>query len=224
MKTIKNTLLAIATVALVMPVFNGCKKGENDPAISLRSRKSRITGEWKVSKMEETQTTTPSCSGCYGSTDKTTFDGTSKTVVSTSAAPGSTASTWVYTVSAATLTIDKEGTYTYTWTEVLTSVDGTPVTGATPSTYTEEGVWNFSGGAGDTKSKSELVMASTKRTWTTGGVSSTSTTTGNTTGSISTIDQLKNKEMILKINETSVSSGTTPTTTVTESTTTLTQE
>ncbi len=67
-------------------------------------------------------------------------------------------------------------------------------------------------------------MVDTKQTWTTGGVSSTSSTTGGTIGKIYMIDQLKSKEMILKVKETSVSSGTTPTTTVTESSSTLTQE
>ena len=45
--------LLIMTLALGM--LAGCKKGENDPGISFRSRDARIVGEWEMEIMEETQ-------------------------------------------------------------------------------------------------------------------------------------------------------------------------
>lgn len=41
----RYTLLLLIIISLGF-VFQSCKKGENDPFLSLRSRKARITGEW----------------------------------------------------------------------------------------------------------------------------------------------------------------------------------
>lgn len=88
MKTMKNILIAIAASALIMPVFNSCKKGENDPMISLKSRDSRMAGEWTLSKIEQTKTTDAKGntinSTTYSNTlttETTTFDGATKTWV-----------------------------------------------------------------------------------------------------------------------------------------------
>jgi len=217
MKKIQKSVLMLLAVAFIMPA---CKKGENDPAISLRSRKARVEGEWTVSKMESTRTTTPTCTGCTVSTTKTTFDGTTKTVVETN---GSNVDTDIYSVSENSLVVEKDGNYKWTETETLTSYNGNAATGSTPSTSVDEGVWNFTGGAGDTKKKSELVLVNTKSTSTYGSTSTTSTSTGSPFGVIFMIDQLKNKEMILKVVSTDVY-GTPSTTSVTETTYTLTQE
>ena len=40
----KNLLLILALVA----AFTSCKKGENDPFLSLKSRKGRLAGDWIV--------------------------------------------------------------------------------------------------------------------------------------------------------------------------------
>ena len=42
----------ILTIMLIVTAFVGCKKGEEDPIISLRSRDARITGTWELKKME----------------------------------------------------------------------------------------------------------------------------------------------------------------------------
>jgi len=42
--------IIIATLAFAMLL--GCKKGENDPGISFRSRDARVVGEWKVANYE----------------------------------------------------------------------------------------------------------------------------------------------------------------------------
>jgi hypothetical protein len=37
---------------IVLGAISSCKKGENDPFISIRSRDARITGKWKVVNLE----------------------------------------------------------------------------------------------------------------------------------------------------------------------------
>lgn len=47
MKKTLSKLLIIAVITVV--AFSGCKKGAEDPAISLLSRKARLTGTWTIS-------------------------------------------------------------------------------------------------------------------------------------------------------------------------------
>ena len=67
-----------AFVAILSLTFlAACKKGENDPFLSLRTRNARITGTWKLTAQETTQT------DVYGGVTEvysTTFDGTNLTM------------------------------------------------------------------------------------------------------------------------------------------------
>src|SRR5688500_16152298 len=81
MKTTKRTLTALAMVALLAPAIESCKKGEEDPSISMRSRKARVAGEWNVSSYDasSTSTQTQSSGGVSETTNSTrtdTYDGT----------------------------------------------------------------------------------------------------------------------------------------------------
>lgn len=51
--TIKTGLLVLTLVSLA---FSGCKKGENDNFLSLKSRKNRLHGDWKVVSYNQTLT------------------------------------------------------------------------------------------------------------------------------------------------------------------------
>jgi len=104
----KNNIFKFAMVLLVSVVaFSGCKKGEDDPGISFRSRSARFAGEWKLTSMDKTSTSTNS--GISSSTHYTydgailtrtsTYDGTSYTLTNT------------YSESFNT---EKDGTYDYT--------------------------------------------------------------------------------------------------------------
>lgn len=44
----KKLLIVLLAVVLAVPAFQACKKGKNDPAISLKSRKARLVGEWRL--------------------------------------------------------------------------------------------------------------------------------------------------------------------------------
>ncbi|MFT7113294.1 MAG: hypothetical protein ACI8P7_000058 [Candidatus Azotimanducaceae bacterium] len=50
-KKIKNTILLAASVALVFS-FSSCKKYEDGPGFSLRSKTARLTGEWEAVKID----------------------------------------------------------------------------------------------------------------------------------------------------------------------------
>jgi hypothetical protein len=75
--TWKPALLLLTTVV----TLQGCKKGENDPFISLKSRDARITGEWELTKMESTGYSyyKSDDSQAYAETRTRTFDGTQMT-------------------------------------------------------------------------------------------------------------------------------------------------
>ncbi len=45
------------SIILLLASTNACKKGENDPALPFKTRKGRLTGEWKVTAYTFSQTT-----------------------------------------------------------------------------------------------------------------------------------------------------------------------
>ncbi len=187
-----KTSIKIAVAALVLASFGfeGCKKGENDPFLSLSSRKARVAGEWTVTSGEGTK------SEVFGSvtvTETSTYDGTTETTVVN---PGNSTTTDKYTV---TYTFEKDGTFS----TVYTDNDANP-----DEVTTTTGTWNFTGGVGEMKNKSQMLLT----------ILSISNSGGTTTYSGSEaptllydIDQLKGKEMILKSTYTSSNNNETST-------------
>lgn len=116
MKTIK--LVAIAAIGVLS--LQSCKKGDNDPFLSLKSRDARITGTWELST-EYSQ-----------SRQGYTYDGvTTESINSTNYENGmsiyvsdSYTDTSIYTM---TMNINKDGSalYTYTGEEEEDSQSGT---------------------------------------------------------------------------------------------------
>lgn len=149
----QNFRLAIIAV-LSITLLAGCKKGENDPFLSLKSRNARITGTWRLVSQESTQTDVDNgVSEVYTST----YDGTTLTNTD----PWGTSSiTYSHTIE-----IKKDGKYKMTRVE-----DGT--------TYENQGNWWW------INSKKKKVRIAFDDDW----------------GSFY-IDRLKNKEMVLKIDE-----------------------
>jgi hypothetical protein len=102
----KNAFKLALILFIGILTLEGCKKGENDPFLSLRSRDARITGEWKLAEYESTSINS---STWGGSTNTTTtvnkFDGTLWTWTS-----GGNTNSYSYSQ---TLTIEKDGTYFY---------------------------------------------------------------------------------------------------------------
>jgi hypothetical protein len=95
----KKTLLAVI-VLLSIIVIPSCKKGEDDPFISVRSRDARVTAKWKLVNYEYQYTS----SGGFGNTS--ILNGSILTVSS-----GGFTNSYSYSKE---LEINSDGTYTIT--------------------------------------------------------------------------------------------------------------
>lgn len=165
--------ITVAVLMLGTLALESCKKGEGDPALSLRSRKARFAGEWTVSAGKGSSTS--------GSTTTSwVYDGATETTTYPSPLPQGTDK---YTIS---FTVEKDGT----WTSVYTDTDANP-----DPVLTQTGTWNFTGGVGEAKNKSSVIMRTLTMTQ-----GSTSVTYTGDDGPVSMMDiyQLKNKEIIVK--------------------------
>jgi hypothetical protein len=113
MKSIISKLGIIALVGIV--TLQGCKKGENDPLISLKSRDARITGTWELTSQEAEYTYKSEFNGESATeTTKQSYDGNMMTETYTETYNGQTESesdTYDYSFE---MTIDKDGTYSLT--------------------------------------------------------------------------------------------------------------
>lgn len=180
----KQFSVVLLGLVIVTASFVGCKKGENDPFLSFRSRKGRLAGEWKVTSMSGTRV-----DGSSGTTTTFTYDGTTY-----SETTGSNVSTMPLSQE---MTFEKDGTYKTHSTYTLMS---------TTFNEDENGTWNFTGRIGDDKNKDHVVMRTLSSTSGTSTSTSTQTWEGDDAPSmVLYIDQLKNKEVIFKYNGKSTS-------------------
>lgn len=170
--------IALAAVTISALAFTGCKKGEGDPFLSLSSRKARLAGEWKTTKGEGGRTYT---FASQNFTETMTYDGTTQTTITTTSA-GSSTNTDKYTQE---MTFEKDGTF---------KIVNTDNNSSTAVVETMSGAWNFTGGVGEAKNKSQVVLY--VESWTSG--SATETYTGsNRPTMLYDLYQLKGKEIIL---------------------------
>jgi hypothetical protein len=172
----KNSIL-ICLALFVTITISGClKKGDDDPLISLRSRKGRVDGKWKVASAKYTITYTSSNNPTYNYSYVFTSNGNTYTLVSTengvsTSESGTETQEWEF---------DRDGSY-----ELSIVIDGTQ--------STSKGRWNFSSGVGDTKNKSQIILSQETSTDTDGQ----STYTGNNIDGVYDIKELRNKKMVL---------------------------
>lgn len=207
--------ISLALLAGTM-VFASCKKGENDPAISLISRKARVAGDWTIDKYIRTST---QVDGSDTYSDVTTFDGASYSSVSTHTSGGTSVSTTVTgTIATNTISFDKEGTFkkdlVYTTVETQDNFGATIVT-TTTYTKMKEGSWNFLGKVDEFANKERIVLNTTSESTTTKvvavttipGFPSTTSTTQSTNSDtyadgedaeVWALDRLASDEMIVK--------------------------
>lgn len=184
MKALKY--IAIATLAITAGLTTSCKKGENDPFLSLSTRKARLTGEWKVSSSYSKNVS----SGTSTVTSVNSYDGTTNTNTYTSGIINNT-STENYTIE---MTINRDGSYSKITTNTTDE-----------EKYEESGIWTFAGKdkTSDYKKKEVVVFYPRKTIYTDlSNTSNTSTeeTTSVNNGETYVIDQLKGKEIIFKSN------------------------
>jgi len=161
----KSTYLFLLIVVIL---FNGCKRGEDDPFISFRSRKARVTGKWKMTSIKRTSIR-----------DYTTeiFTGNGSTYTRTEQnSNGSNFSTGIYTYE---ITFKKDGSYT-----AQINRDG--------NIANIEGKWNFTGGVGDMKDKSQITLYETSYK----EPDYTSTSTGHYFNDTYDLKELRNNKMV----------------------------
>ncbi|MDH4473541.1 MAG: hypothetical protein QE487_13110 [Fluviicola sp.] len=168
-----------ATMLLVTTIFSACKKGENDPLFSLRSRKARLAGEWTLTTLEY------GGQSIVGNTTQSTvisYDGQTETKNITTTISGVSTNAITTATYTMVLTIEKDGTF-----EQIRKENGV--------TETTKGTWVFLGKSkeNELKGKEAVLLTETSFTDATG-----TTTYEGLDGVIYTIDQLKNKEMIWK--------------------------
>ena len=129
----KKSILMLSVLGIAAIAFNGCKKGEKDPFITLKSRDGRLSQTWKLSSIEGSEVrTTVSGTNTSVQTTTTTYNGsayTETTVTTTGTASNTSTTTGTGTYE---MTIDKHGKVTVV--EVSTS-------GSTTVTTTNEGKW-----------------------------------------------------------------------------------
>ncbi len=170
MKTLKKFALVAIAGLFFAPAFQSCKKGEEDPGLSLRSRKARLAGEWTLTDMTLTTTdeSTSTSSGGTISSNTTlteeTFDGTSITEYTTyTNSVGGTSNTsrdtTVFSNYSKTITIEKDGTFKSTSSKTYEDMN-TYSSGSYTVTVTvvEEisGTWDFNEGVGESASKERV--------------------------------------------------------------------
>jgi hypothetical protein len=176
----KNTFkVVIAALTLSTFVFDGCKKGEDDPFMSIHTRKGRMVGDWKVTQGNGNDV------GFTG-TSSWTYDGTTKTTT-----VGSLSGTETIGM---TYNFEKDGSCTMVTTTTTTNPNNV-------ETETVTGTWNFTGKIGDDKNKDHIVVRElTDTDVNTNPSSSTTTTYTGDNGPVQSmyIDELKNKEIIFK--------------------------
>mgnify|MGYP006287304401 CR=1 FL=1 len=91
MKKIRKTIVYLLAALLFVPFIISCKKGEDDPWLSLRSRTKRLTGTWKITevtsenKSYEYKKTTNTINSDYEqetdeSTETSSYDGSTWTL------------------------------------------------------------------------------------------------------------------------------------------------
>lgn len=167
----KFILLSISITLL----FSACKKGANDPTISLLTRKARVVGEWTIKSGTFTYSTTSSQN--KKTNERFTYSENSYDYV------GTDENNVTYTA---------KGTYVF---KMKFEKDGKVKITETLDNMSSviNGTWNFNSGVGSAKSKEEIIIHATYESYPVGSTKYS----GNQTNITYTLTQLRNKKMSL---------------------------
>ena len=130
----KKTLILLCVAALGTATMTSCKK----------SNKGKLSGEWTVASLSETNASTSGNPSTTNTTVISSTDGAAISLVSSSSAAGSTPSTTNGTVNTATWTIEKDGTWSMTMDVTLSGAE-TGYTWTQSEQETTTGTWSFVG-------------------------------------------------------------------------------
>ena len=161
-----KNIFKITLLLLIGTFFYSCKKGSEDPALSFRSRKARLTGKWVGTNYgSEINSTTANTNGQTSSTKETISSG--ETDISIKTESGTKTITASGTISFHTLEITKDGDYFYSlkYSTVATYNDSTPagvkftVTKKVSKTVNKQGKWAFTGKFNGNKNKENILLS-----------------------------------------------------------------
>lgn len=173
----KNLSKAVLAALVVASSFTACKKGDEDPGFTLKSRKGRLSQEWKVanysSEITSMQTNSPTSNESTVTT--TTYSGNTATLkqVSTTTTAGTVTITTLSatgTVTDHSFTFEKDGTWSSTeivkYTSQTITEGGNTSTNSIDQTSTtnSSGIWYFTGKNKSTEDKKaeNLILATTR--------------------------------------------------------------
>lgn len=132
----KKILVLLLTFAFVF-INNSCKKGTDDPAFTLQTRKSRLTGRWVMTRGNVSVTSYKPNAAPFVSNFE--FSGTSGFLTQSATL---VAYSLDYSLS---LVYEKDGDF-----RVIENFNGITLNGS--------GKWNFTSGVGGVKNKEEVLM------------------------------------------------------------------
>ncbi|MBV6461510.1 MAG: hypothetical protein HJHJAOHD_01640 [Flavobacteriales bacterium] len=163
----KKLIISAIAIIVVASTFTACKKGSGDPGISLKSRKGRVTGEWKATKIEVKSNSNNTYSS-GGNSDNLSSSSTMKaengtaTYSSTENDNGDITTVNLTGTVEYTVTFEKDGSYKAKFTRNLngTTVNsGNSINTKVNSTEETTGGWNFIGGQEkDYKNKERILL------------------------------------------------------------------
>jgi len=183
-----SILLIISTITV-----QSCKKGENDPLFSLRTRTNRLSGNWKVVKEEIKETITNNQSGDTSYVINSIYNGTFKATATTYSVLDTSFTTNDTIYYEEEIKFESDGKYSKTF--VLNDLTNTIFT---------DGNWIFLGKSDldNLKNKEAILLTTTVYTQT-DGTNTSIDNYNNLDGETYVINQLKNKELILTVNRSS---------------------
>lgn len=163
MNTKKSTILLVLLAVVILPIFTGCfGVGEDDPFISLRTRKARVIGDWEVNTYYK------NVQQIYGIDNNTVLrvitDVQSEEWLETTTIIGSDEDPVEVegTVLDNIMTFDKNGYFTsvYEYQIVTKETDVDLITTTTTFTVKEtmDGTWNFLAGIDDYSNKERISL------------------------------------------------------------------
>ena len=187
------SLLAFGAIMIAL-IFSGCKKGENDPFLTLKYRTGRLAQEWKMSS-EDITVVEPNLIGGTNSTVYS-YDGTSeKAVLTQTSGSYSQTTTTTYTYSME-ISFDKDGTFKST--EIN---DGNAT--VTEGTW----MWMSKNKNESLKDKEAIVMYATKVTDSNGDTETYGGKSNDSFNDVVVFDKLASDEIIMKIDNTNTDSN-----------------
>ena len=130
----KKTLILLFVAALGAGTMSSCKK----------SNKGKLSGEWTVASLSETNTNTSGNPSTTSTTTVSSTDGAAVSIESSSTAANSTTTTMNGTVNTGTWTIEKDGTWSMIM-DVTFSGSETGYTWTQSERETTTGAWSFVG-------------------------------------------------------------------------------